>query len=259
MLPAQCNWIFGQLFTVGIKTTTTSHLKLTANVIIPLFLIYCSCFLALFYSLAFLSLKILCYAVIANEFLGNYLPEGDKNNDSFPIKRNRVNPTKRLGSDRCCSFPPPPQLPQISQQLLGDSATLRRLRVDSWVWRRVELWPPLLPSLHVMPSCSQFWEHPTGGYLFFLFVFPKAIREIRTSKQWSDSREMDSITFLLLFQLLPQNSSDKSPLPAKEIHLREHQVTAALNKIPHHGLGLTPPPHSPPLCPGFICLHTTMA
>lgn len=138
----------------------------------------------------------------------------------------------------------------------GGSATLRRLRVDGWVWRRVELWPPLVPSLHVMPSCSRVLR-TLNGRLPFFFVFPKAIREIRTSKQWSDSREMDSIIFLLLFQLLPQNSSDKSPLPAKEIHFREHQATAALNKIPHHGFGLTPRPLSP-LCPGFTSDYTQL-
>lgn len=59
------------------------------------------------------------------------------------MKRNPVN-IERLGSNRRCSFAPPPQLPQLNQQLLGVSATLRHLQVNGWVRRHAELWPPLL-------------------------------------------------------------------------------------------------------------------
>lgn len=76
---------------------------------------------------------------------------------------------------------------------------------------------------------------------------PKATREIGTSKQWHHTPgEWIQLFFSYSysFQSLLRTSSNKLPLPAQEIHLKEHQVTAALNKMTH----LSP-------CPSLICAH----
>lgn len=67
------------------------------------------------------------------------------------------------------------------------------------------------------------------------FFSLKAKWEIRTSKQWhhTPGEWIQLFSCSYSFQSLLRNSSDKLLLPAKEIHLKEHQVTAALNKMTH--------------------------
>lgn len=75
---------------------------------------------------------------------------------------------------------------------------------------------------------------------------PKATQEISTSKQWhhTPGEWIQLFSYSYTFLSFLRNSRDKSPLPAKKIHLKEYRVTAALHKMTH----LSP-------CPSFICAH----
>lgn len=150
----------------------------------PLFWIYCSCFLALLYSLAFLSLLSCVTLSLQIHFWATIYLRVTKTTTASQLKetvwtQNVLGATGVALSLLHSSH-------SSANSCWGGSATLRRLQVDGWAWRRVELWPPLLPSLHVMPSCSRVLRTLNGRLpSFFFFRFPLSYqgdKNVKTGK-----------------------------------------------------------------------------